>query len=206
MKHVDNNRQVDAVYADFSKAFDRVPHQLILKKITAYGVRGSVLSCFESYISKGPISKIKLLTPLTSTTRYMNSGVPPGSHLGTILFKIFVNDLPHLNKHSAFSLLADDLQLWKVINTSEDVSLLQSELNAFMDWCRINCMEINIKKCNHIKFSRKLFPNPLVYSINSMRLEKIEIVKDLGVLMDSKMTFVPHIDGVRIMLVTSCCG
>ncbi|XP_045456460.1 uncharacterized protein LOC123666411 [Melitaea cinxia] len=155
-KHIDSNKQVDALYTDFSKAFDKVPHQLMLKKLSAYGVVGSVLSWLESYLS-GRIFYV-VVNGFTSTQRDINSGVPQGSHLGPILFNIFVNDLPHFIKHSVPSLYADDLKLWKVIDTEEDVPLLQSDLNALVRWCGRNGMELNIKKCNHIKFTRKLFP------------------------------------------------
>ena len=76
----------------------------------------------------------------------VTSGVPQGSHLGPVLFLIFVNDLPSCIKHSKILMNTDDVKLFLSFNDFNLSSLLQIDLNNFQNLCNINLMDLNLKK------------------------------------------------------------
>ena len=173
--------QVDAVYIDFAKAFDRVNHRLLLRKLNLCGVDGSLLSWIESYLS-GRSQAVQI----NSTVSYSfetNSGVPQGSHLGPLLFAIFINDLCDVFQDSEFIMYADDVKIYRSIGSINDVHLLENDLARVEDWCRQNRMSLNVDKCEIITFSRRTQTNLVSYDyqIGDSYLRRVEQVKDLGV-------------------------
>lgn len=192
LDNMQNGGQVDAVYTDFAKAFDRVNHQILLRKLELYGVDGNLIKWLGSYLH-GRSQRIRLQS-CTSREFYVGSGVPQGSHLGPLLFTIFINDLCHQLKSSRFLLYADDLKLYQRIDSRDDMNGLQGDLSILSDWCRSNDMSLNVNKCEVISFSRRNAPEIFQYEIGGTLLRRVELVKDLGVLLDSKLTFKQHID------------
>lgn len=184
--------QVDSLYTDFSKAFDVVDHQLLLKKLFRYGIRGSLLSWLESYLMNRQ-QYIKLQGKFSSALK-VTSGIPQGSVIGPFLFNIFINDLPSKIQHCETLLYADDLKLYKPIKTIEDCAALQEALNAVQVWCLQNGMFLNIKKCAVVSFTRKNQMITFNYDINHEVLERKNVIRDLGVLFDTKLSFKQHID------------
>ena len=78
---------------------------------------------------------------INSTSSYklmVSSGVPQGSHLGSLLFLLFVNDLPKVLKYSKSFLFADDLKIYRSISNLIDCFLLQLDINAVVNWCELN--------------------------------------------------------------------
>lgn len=194
IEQLDARNQIDAIYTDFSKAFDRVNHDLLAKKLYIYGISGALLKWFKSYLEGRSFTVV--VNGFTSILHNVTSGVPQGSHLGPILFNIFVNDLPSFLQHSSAIMFADDLKLSKCVTSDADVALLQSDLDLLAKWCNINGMELNTTKCSHIKFTRKINPIPSTYNIEGVTLNEVEVVKDLGILLDRKLTFATHTEYV----------
>ena len=91
MVAIDNGKQVDVIYTDFSRAFDRVPHDILLYKLAAYGVTGALLDWFKSYLESR--SFLVVLNGYQSDSYTVTSGVPQGSPVAPILFNLFSNDL-----------------------------------------------------------------------------------------------------------------
>ena len=125
-----------------------------------------------------------------------SSGVGQGSHLGPILFLLFINDLRSVIKRSNFLLFADDCKIFKCIKSRNDSVDLQQDTNAFVDWCVLNGLDLNISKCKHIRFTRLIEPTYVSYYIDDNVIESVSSIKDLGVFFDSKMSFNVHIDSV----------
>ncbi|CAH2084880.1 unnamed protein product [Euphydryas editha] len=193
-KSLDNRIQVDSIYTDFSSAFDKVNHKLLIKKLEQFGIFGSLLNWFASYLSER--KQRVVLRGYESPPYLSSSGVPQGSHLGPILFVVFVNDIVNSIKHCKCSLYADDLKIYRDIKTNSDVLLLQQDLDAIQNWCHDNLMILNTSKCYHMTFTRNRNILASKYSLNGVSLQKVDTIRDLGVQLDRKLSFVNHFDTI----------
>jgi hypothetical protein len=186
-----DRKRVDAIYTDFSSAFDKVDHGLLICKLERYGIRGSLLNWIQSYLT-GRTQKVKFMSDVSNPTEVL-SGVPQGSILGPLLFILFTNDISYLLKNARRSLYADDLKLYKVIENVNDSIHLQEDLNILYDWCSSNGMSLNVKKCAIISFNRSNnVMHPYDYRINNESLNQVTEIRDLGVIFDTKLTFKSH--------------
>jgi hypothetical protein len=186
-----SQRQADAVYFDLSNAFDLVPHSLLLHKLSALGLSGGYVNWFCSYLS-GRHSQVRVSGVLSSPFEIL-SGVPQGSVLGPLLFNAFINDICDVVAHSKFLLFADDIKIFRAVNSPQDCNLLQSDISSVYDWCVANGMKLNIGKTRVISFSRKT--NALIYDYRLClsSITRTHSTKDLGVYMDSKLHFHDHV-------------
>ncbi|KAM7181807.1 uncharacterized protein RBU57_000458 [Macrochelys suwanniensis] len=130
-KHVDKGDPVDIVYLDFQKAFDKVPHQRLLRKLSCHGIRGKILSWIETWL-KNREQRVGINGKF-SQWRGVTSGVSQGSVLGPILFNLFINDLEE-GVNSEVAKFADDTKLLKIVKTKADCEELQKDLAKLNDW------------------------------------------------------------------------
>lgn len=193
--HLNNSVPVDSIYTDFSRAFDVVNLNLLGRKLEAYGIGGSLLRWFESYLN-GRKQIVKIGSFISDIIDVL-SGVGQGTHLGPLLFLIFINDIVNSVSHSQILLFADDMKLFRAITVPSDVYLLQQDLDSVMLWCVCNGFECNPKKCHSLSFGRHRV-NGNLYSLNDVPLDSVDYTKDLGVIFDSKMTFKNHIEYLDI--------
>lgn len=119
------NCQVDVIYTDFPKAFDKIDHIILAVKLHNLGFRNPFYSWLVSFIS-GRKQYIKLKN-YESPVYHATSGIPQGSHLAPLLFKIYVNDIEVTNSRLLF--FADDLKISRIIKSHEDANMLQFDLN-----------------------------------------------------------------------------
>ena len=134
--------------------------------------------------------------PFPSVTNCHKYGIPQGSHLGPILFIIFINDIVNCIKNSDCWLFMDDLKFSNNIVTLHDSIKLQEDLDNVQIWCEINGMVLNEDKCVMISFSRSIFPMIFNYSILGKNLTRVDKVKDLGVTFDSRLNFHDHMNNI----------
>lgn len=185
-----NGQLTDVIYTDFSKAFDKVNHSLLLSKLSLMGFTNNSLRWLESYLVNRKQSV--RFNNTTSKSINVNSGVPQGSHLGPILFSLFINDLPGVIYNCNVLMYADDVKIFLSYKKSSEMLNLQHDLENFYNWCNINLMNLNLAKCKHMRFSRKW--NSLgIYTLGDCQLELVKDILDLGVLLDSKLDFIKHI-------------
>lgn len=184
--------QVDTIYTDFSKAFDKVDHALLVAKLKRFGFKDNLLNWFDSYLTER--SQFVVIGGTKSHRIVPSSGVPQGSILGPLLFILFINDL--LSSLSSGSGFADDLKIYRKINDIYDCNILQSDVHKIVNWCAANKMIINIKKCAVMStsYSRNkcIFP----YKIHDDELQRVSTKKDLGVIMDDKLSFSAHVEAI----------
>lgn len=191
---MDRGSSVDAVYTDFSKAFDKVDHQILINKLYHSGITGELLDWCASYLVER-FSEV-VVDGFTSDVFMASSGVPQGSHLGPLFFNVFINDVQSCFLHSKIYLYADDLKVTKMIQNAVDSYLFQEDLDRFSNWCDVNKMKLNVDKCNFVHFSRKKSPYFRLYRLNGIILRELDVVKDLGVYVDNRLRFHVHIDKI----------
>ncbi|XP_013177582.1 PREDICTED: uncharacterized protein LOC106125042 [Papilio xuthus] len=104
--------------------------------------------------------------------------------------------LTYCIKNCKKSMFADDLKLYKIVKSPADANLIQEDLNAIEEWCFKNSMTLNVKKCYHIKFSKKKKPLVTKYELGGAIISELEVVQDLGVTIDSKLKFTTHVNNI----------
>lgn len=189
---MENGGQVDVVYTDFEKAFDRVDHVILLRKLYALGIHGDLLRWIKSYLSNR--SQAVVLGGFKSDFISIPSGVPQGSHLGPSFYNAFIFDIIDHIKHSHHILYADDKKIYTTINSLSDCILLQDDLNSLFNYYTKNSITVSINKCQSISFTRKRNPITYQYNFNGVAIERVRVVRDLGILLDSEMSMRQHID------------
>ena len=120
------------VVVDSAKAFDKVAHNILLFKLSSYGVKGNILGWIGFFLSER--SQKVVLEGKSSSSVTVLSGVPHGSVLGPSLFLIYINDLPEYVSNSTVRLFADDTILYLTIHNSSDCIKLQEDLSTLEIW------------------------------------------------------------------------
>ena len=146
----DINASSYAIYFDFRKAFDLVPHHVLMKKLANFSFGEDFLILFKSYLYSRS-QRVSINGSLSQMVD-INSGVPQGSVLGPLFFNIFMNDLPDKIVNSSCYLFADDSKLLSLLTKPD----LQRDIDHFTEWAYGNKMEYNIDKCKSITFEEKL--------------------------------------------------
>ena len=146
--------QTDVLFLDFSKAFDKVDHTLLLHKLEHYGIRGQILLWITDFLSERRQQVI--VEGHYSNAAEVTSGVPQGSVLGPLLFSLFINDLP-TNVQCNVKLYADDVLLYTTVRMEEDCHKLklQAYLNSLEQWVKKWNMVINRAKGEFFRESNK---------------------------------------------------
>lgn len=192
LNKMEGGGQVDVIYTDFEKAFDRVDHTLLLIKLQQLGIHGDLLRWMESYLRNR--SQAVVVGGYKSNYVSIPSGVPQGSHLGPLFYNVYIYDLHNSLKTSNHILYADDKKVFKQIRNLQDCIDLQNDLNSLHSYYLQNRITVNIKKCQCISFSRRKQITQFNYSFNNTAIERVPSVRDLGITLDSKLTFNPHIE------------
>lgn len=191
---MDDGKQVDVVYTDYSKAFDRIDHDTLLKKLNCIGIRGDLLRWFSSYIKNR--SQAIVLNNYMSSWVSVPSGVPQGSLLGPLLFVIYVNDIDLCLRSSKLLCFADDMKIFTKISSTDDELALQDDLCRLEDYCRANKLDLNPSKCSVMTYTRKRAVLATRYILSGQILPRCDTIRDLGVHQDSKLVFDAHIDAI----------
>ena len=151
------DNEVDTLYLDYSKAFDKVDHGLLIKKLFHYGIKEKYLKWLIDFLANR--TQTVLVNNCYSYPVTVKSGVPQGSVLAPLLFVIYNNDIPNAidnNSNSQVFTFADDTKLASKISSVNDQLNLQNNLNRIIEWSTSNNMELNRKKFELI--SHKLMP------------------------------------------------
>ena len=142
---------VDVIYLDFAKAFDKVDHGILLHKLKSRGIKGILLRWIEAFLTGR--KQCVAVDGAVSSESAVISGVPQGSVLGPLLFLIHISDINDSLLHSTATSFADDTRIRKSIKSIEDCYALQTDLSLIYQWADANNMLFNGKKFELMRYS-----------------------------------------------------
>ena len=187
---------MDVIYLDFSKAFDRVDHKIVLMKAKQLGIQGKILDWLEVFLTNR--TQKTVVNGHYSQPSIVQSGVPQGTVLGPILFIIMLNDIDEFIKLCSVYSFADDTRILKIIESMVNCNELQEDLDNTYKFAKINKLQFNEHKFELIKFG----PNKTLKEETSYKNPKGDLikekskVKDLGVTITNDLSFSEHINNV----------
>ena len=141
MRGLINGADTDAIYLDYAKAFDKVNHQLLIKKLRCYGFNEHLVLWIKSFLTHR--SQHVVFNGIALLIAAVLSGVSQGSVLGPLLF---INDMQLCIKHSIIRFCADNTRILKHISCQKHVSELQEVLNSVIQWAYQNNMALHEDK------------------------------------------------------------
>ena len=197
-KSVDNGDIAINIFIDLKKAFYTVSHEILLKKLFNYGIRGNVLQLCESYL----INRYQYVTfnGTKSLHKRVTCGVPQGSILGLLIFLAYMNDIYDASQFLYNILYADDTCIYLSGNElSKLIKSMNSEIKLISDWLKANKLTLNIDKTYYMVFHRgrrKCFGNTELF-IDNIKIKQTETMKYMGAIIDIKLNWISHITVVK---------
>ena len=200
---LDNGNYALSFFIDLTKAFDTVDHEILLCKLDRYGIRGHANSFLRSYLSNR--SQFTVVNNVQSKPKPIRCGVPQGSVLGPFLFIIYINDLYRSINDKVARLFADDTSL-TVHDKKFDRLLIKAkdQFAKFYEWCICNKLKINLSKTCFLLFHNKNKYIPEAFDkieINNMLIKREQSVKYIGLIVDEKLNWGPHVEALCKSLV-----
>jgi len=192
---IDNKMTTIGVFLDLSKAFDTIDHQILLRKLKYYGIRGLALEWFKNYLCNR--KQFVNYNGTSSSLRDITCGVPQGSVLGPLLFIIYTNDLPNALSYSKCILFADDTTIYLSLkNIHELYDKINYDLETVSDWFRANKLTLNINKTNYMIFTKSINTHrqSKIIKLGPESINRVPHVKFLGIIIDEHLDWHRHID------------
>lgn len=181
---LDNGENIDVIYLDFSKAFDKVPHKRLISKLQSFGISENFRNWISNWLSFR--KQRVVLNGKKSSWRDVLSGVPQGSVLGPLLFIMYVNDLED-GVISRIWKFADDTKVATSVSKISGSISLQNDLDQLLGWADKWKMSFNTDKCKVMHLG--IHNNKFGYLINDSWLNVTEEEGDLGIIMSSDVKF-----------------
>ena len=202
---LENNLNVDVVYLDFAKAFDKVDFLVTMRKLHSLGISGKVGKWIYSFLINR--QQAVIVNGVTGNHTQVKSGVPQGSVLGPLLFLVLISDIDQGSASAFISSFADDTRAAKGISTEDDVEALQDDLQAIYKWSQENNMEFNSPKFECLRYGKNMGikENTCYKTPSGDPIKVVEHAKDLGIVMSSDGTFRQHVSKV-ISTANQLCG
>lgn len=186
-----------AMSMDVAKAFDTVPHKLLIAKLKKMGFRGMFSDLIASYLRRREV--FAFIKGSLSTPSYLTRGLPQGSILGPTLFNLFINDLHTLEGVGNITSFADDnLSTFILDHPLEGKKVFEDWLQAQLIWYKNNGLQLNLGKCHFTIFGSKRKVAKLKnmgfciqFDVQLFRIE--DTIKYLGITLDSSLSWKAHV-------------
>ena len=186
---MDNHNCEDILFFDIAKAFDSVPHDILMMKLYKLSISNSLVSWIKDYL-RNRQQRVTLGNE-SSSSLDIYSGVPQGSVIGPLLFLIFINDIGlHTNIKSNINIFADDSKIHGKVNSVSDIAVLEADIATLEKWSLDNCLKFNVDKCCVMHCGHNNVNHN--YYIYGKILRKSVCEKDLGILVSNDMKFHEH--------------
>ena len=198
---VDKGDFACGVFVDLQKAFDTVDHEILLSKLSHYGVRGVANNWFRSYLSNR--SQFVNLSNSNSILKHNKHGVPQGSVLGPLLFLLYINDLHYCIRTSNTYHFADDTHLLNFAATVKSLcGRVNADLRVLVEWLKANKISLNASKTEFLIFRspRKDLDDIPRLKLAGKIITPSTCVKYLGVYLDEHLSWKPHTSAISTKL------
>ena len=215
VKNLECNRPTTCIFLDLSKAFDTLLHEVILKKMKRYGIRGICLEWLQSYLSNRKMlvkCKENNGTNVKSDLYDIHYGTPQGSCMGPLLFLVFCNDLQLNLQHLRTIQFADDTTLYfSHRNQNYTQFCIADDLTRIEDWFKANKLTLNASKTVAMKFNTTTksintkSSNDIPLVINNTPIPYVESTKFLGIWIDQHLTWRTHLSKITNRIKTKLC-
>ena len=196
LRKLESGANVDIIYLDFAKAFDKVDHKILMRKLQIAGVNGKLLEWIESFLDLR--YQMVVVNGNLSEPSLVKSGVPQGSVIGPLLFLVLIADIDAKMLNAVVSSFADDTRASKDISSRKDATDLQDDLDRIYQWAVDNNMQFNDLKFELLRLGYCLELKEATEYLNpsGQPITEKEHVKDLGVTMSNSGSFSEHIDKI----------
>ena len=186
----------DAIYLDFSKAFDKVEHGVLLHKLREFGVTGKVGIWIAAFLDSALRQQAVVVDGRVSELSHVISGVPQGTVLGPVLFLVHIACIANsLSSGTQASSFADDTRVMRGIKSISDCEVLQADLLKIYNWADEVNMHFNADKFECLRFfaNQGDAPTHQYLAPDSAPIQVKLHLRDLGVEISSDLTFKVHI-------------
>lgn len=194
----DGHKGVAGIFYDFSKAFDLVDHMVLLEKLEFYGIHGNELALIKDYFENR--KQFVCINGNKSSVKTVKHGVPQGSVLGPLLFKIYLNDIVNLKLFGKMFLYADDICLLYPYDYETVVKAhMEWDAAIISDFSRMNRLFLNANKTQVIRFKPHYdHNNNFAIHVDGREVMEVNSIKYLGVILHSSLSWSEHITMLKV--------
>lgn len=200
-KNIENRKYTSAIFIDFSKAYDKVNHELLLKKLKTLQFSDSFFNLLQTYFSNRKqfveIDKIK------SKILKLFGSIGQGTATGCSFFNFYVNSIFALKLHGKILLYADDCAIVYGENDLDTLKRkMEEDLETILKWCKTHFLEMNLNKTNFILFHPRFNVKQNAFkefniTFNNVQLSRVQSTCYLGLTIDEKLSWSEHIKQIK---------
>ena len=199
LEAINESEMIGACFLDIQKCFDTIDHEILLKKLSKYGIDDKELLWFKNYLNDR--TQIVACNGKLSKKQKLSVGVPQGSSLGPFLFLVFINDLSQSVPDGYINMFADDVMIYVTGKTLKEIKIsLQKCVNRAYEWYNCNKLSINSSKSNVmlIGSQRNIFTHAeeLDIYLGNTKLKQVRSTRYLGLEVDCFLKWDSHIQNL----------
>jgi hypothetical protein len=190
---------------DLSRAFDSVPHEILLKKLSKIGLSKNFLNILISYFQYR--KQVVKIGNYFSSIQKVTCGTPQGGVLSGIFFNIYINSINSLHLNSHIFLYCDDISLTTCAENPDLLkSFLEQDLQSITNWLDFHFLSPNANKTKYVLFHNRKYQEhfavrPLNISFKNTTIERVESLKLLGLQIDENLNFHTHVHQIQSKIV-----